>query len=94
MAITKENMDHWKEINLAAVPILSKWIEDNLSMSEITEAFPTTKDKKTETLLSDYCIMRDALVEIMMTDKESDINSPTAQKMRKIAEAAIADMEG
>ena len=47
-----------------------------------------------ETLLSDYTILRDALVEIMMTDKESDINSPTAQKMRKIAEAAIADMEG
>ena len=47
-----------------------------------------------DTLLSDYCIMRDALIEILMTDKESDINSPTAQKMRKIAEAAIADMEG
>ena len=51
-------------------------------------------DREIETLLSDYTIMRDALVEIMMTDKESDINSPTAQKMRKIAEAAIADMEG
>ena len=51
-------------------------------------------DREIEALLSDYTIMRDALVEIMMTDKESDINSPTAQKMRKKAEEALAEMEG
>jgi hypothetical protein len=52
-------------------------------------------DREIETILSDYTIMREALIEIMAT---TDTSSPgqvsTAHKMRRKAEEALAEIEG
>ena len=51
-------------------------------------------DREIEALLSDYTIMRDALIEIMTADSSIPNISPTVIKMRKLAETAISEIEG
>ena len=51
-------------------------------------------DREIDTLLSDYTIMRDALIEIMTADSSIPNISPTVIKMRKLAETAISEIEG